>query len=180
MKVAMHGHFRKELIISLAVIVGSFLVSGAALYFLSGDLQSQVQKIGTARALLTNRSAVLGSLAALKKDAAQAAVYKPAMDVVLVSQDQLLDFQKWLDGLAGVHRIGYNFSFQGDPVLPQSDAPGYYNFSLDINGALDNLIEFIKDVEYKSPRFLTNLYGFDLTRDGDNYRVLTQGKVFFR
>jgi len=156
------------------------LVFAAILYFLSRDLQFQAEKIVADRALINRRAAVLGALADLKRDAPQADVYKRAMDKLLVSQDQLLDFSRWLDGLARVRQIGLNFSFRGSQVAPQGDAPGYIAFSLDLAGKLNNLVEFLKDLESLSPRFLVGLDGVDLTGDGSSYRILSQGKVFFR
>lgn len=176
----MGSRFRRGLIISSAIIAGSFLISGVAVYLIGLDLRLQADKIGTARALIANHSAVLASLAHLKNDAAQAASYKTALDKVLVSQNQLLDFKKWVDGLARTNGLEHSFSFQGEPVLPSGDSPGYYNFSLDASGPQRNLAEFMETIEYRSPRFLSSLSSFNLTRSGDNYRISTQGNVYFR
>lgn len=176
----MGRHFRRELIISVAIIAGALVIFGAAFYFLAGDLQFQSKKIVDVRAAIASRVATLDSLATLKGGAAPAAGYEQAIDRILVTQDKLLDFPKWLDGLARAHKVGSSFSFQGDPVLPQGNTPGYYSFSLNISGNLNDMADFMKDVEYQSPQFLTSLYGFDISGSGDNYAVVTSGKVFFR
>jgi hypothetical protein len=176
----MPNHFRRELTISAIVIFGGLAIFSAVFYLLSSDLISQTGKIVADKALLAKRTATLEALASLKKDAAGAVLYKQAMDRLLVSQDQLIDFPKWLDSLARVRQIGLNFSFTGDQVPPGIDTPGYIIFSIDINGALDNLIAFIRDIELQSPRFLVALSGFDLNKTDSNYRITSQGRVFFR
>lgn len=176
----MPTYFRRELVISLAIIGGSIAVFALALYFLSKDVNFQEEKVVADRALINQRAAVLGALADLKRDAPRGDVYKRAMDKILVSQDQLLDFPRWLDGLARVRQIGLNFSFQGSQVAPLEDSPGYIAFSLDLVGKLSYLIDFLKDIEFQSPRFLISLDNVDLTRSGSDYRILSQGRVFFR
>lgn len=176
----MPDRFRRELLISLFVIIGGLLIFSATLYLLSSDLSARAEKIVADRALISQRSAALEFLAESKKNTPRADVYKQAMDRILVSQDQILDFSRWLDGLARVRQVGLSFSFQGGQVSPHGDAPGYIGFSLDLNGKLDDLTNFLKDIEFQSPGFLINLDNFDLSRNGSNYRILTQGRVFFK
>lgn len=176
----MFNHFRRELIFGLAFIGGGIVVFTSAIYFFSQDLESRADKVVSDRTLINQRAAALGALADLKRDSPPADIYKRAMDKILVSQDQLLDFPRWLDGLARVRRIGLNFSFQGNQIAPGENAAGYVAFSLDLIGKLDDLVDFLKDVEFRSPRFLISLEGIDLTRNGTDYRILSQGKVFFK
>ncbi len=176
----MSDRFQRELLISVAIIAGSFLISGAALYFIGKDLRLQGEKVGAVRTTIANSYTALNSFATLKKDVTQAANYGQAMDKILVSQDRLLDFGKWLDNLARTHQIRQNFSFSGEPVSPQETAPGHYVFSLELGGELNNIMNFVKDAEYKSPRFLTSFDSFDLIKSGDDYKVSISGRVFFK
>lgn len=176
----MLNRFRRGLIVSAIIIVGSFLISGVVLYLMAGDLRFQVQNIGEAQAAILNSRIVLDSLSALKEDLAQASDYSQAMDKILVPQDQLLDFGKWLDQLARAYQIQLNFSFGGEPVSPQAGSPGYYNFSLELNGDLNNIMDFVKDVEYRSPRFLTVFDSLDLSNKDGSYEVSANGRVFFK
>ncbi len=176
----MPNHFRRELIVSLAIVGGSILIFASILYFLSEDLSFQAEKVVADRALINQRAAILGALADLKKDASQADIYKRAMDKILVLQDQLLDFPHWLDGLSRAHQVGLSFSFQGSQVPPQGETPGYIAFSLDLTGKLGDLIDFLKDVEFQSPRFLVSLDNVGLTKGDSAYRISSQGRVFFR
>jgi len=147
---------------------------------LSRDLESEAEKTATDRILISKRAAALESLADLKRNSAKADAYKQAMDKILISQDQLLDFPRWLEEAARIRRLALTFSFQGSEVQPQPNFPGYINFSLDLSGPIDDLTQFLKDFERQEPRFLVSLESFDFVRDGSIYRVLTRGKVFFR
>lgn len=176
----MHRHFRRQLILGLEIIAGSVLIFGAGLYLLADDLENKSEKIVTARALISQTAATIEALADLKNDAPKADAYRRAIDKILVSQDRLLDFPRWLEGLARGRKVALTFSFQGSQVKPLDNAPGHIGFSLDIRGALANLTEFLKDVEFQSPRFLVSLDNFNLNGSGSSYRITSQGKVYFR
>lgn len=155
-------------------------ISTGALYFLSQDLRSQVDQIVAGRASISERALMLESLADLKRTASQADVYKRAMDTVLVTQDQLIDFPRWLDSLARGRGVVFNFNFTGDPVQPHDTNAGYIGFTLIVNGTLDKIIASMEDVESKAPRFLVELDNFDLSGGGSDYRIFSNGRVFFR
>lgn len=172
-------NFKREILIGLAFLAGGILVFGGGVYYLSRDLDSQAQALIADRTLVANRAALLGSLADLKKDAPEAARYQQAMDKILVSSDRLLDFPKWLDDLARIHRVSLVFSFRGSQTPSRADAPGYIGFTMDVSGTAENLSGFLSDAEVKATRFLLALDAFDLAKsEGANYRVLTQGKLF--
>jgi len=143
-------------------------------------LSGQADKIVADRALTSQKTTALASLAGLKKDMVQAEVYKRAMDKMLVTQDQLIDFPRWLDSLARARQVVFNFSFVGDSVKPQGNSPGYIGFNLDAEGRFDNLTAFMKDVELKAPGFLVSLDSIGLNVSGSGYRISSGGKVFFR
>jgi hypothetical protein len=176
----MPNRFRRELLISSLIIGVAVVAFGLAFYFLVQDLDSQAQKIVSDRALLAQRTALLLSLADLKKDAGSAAVYRQAIDKILVSQDQLIDFPQWISGLARIRQISLSFSFQGDQVPPQNGSLGYINFSLDASGSLENLGAFLEDVEFKAQRFLVVLDTADLSGGESGYRLLSHGRIFFK
>ena len=73
-----------------------------------------------------------------------------------------------------------NFSFSGSEIAPQENYPGYINFSLDIAGTFDAVTSFVKDIETGASRFLVSLNAFDTKRNGSGYRIIFQGKVFFK
>lgn len=174
------NHFKRELVISFSIIGGSIIVFGIVLYFLSKDLTSRANKLTVDRLFISQRAATIAALASLKTDAPKADMYLQAMSKFLVSQDQLFDFPRWLDGIARSRQVGMNFSFQGSQTPPQGDMPGFISFSLDLSGELSNLVDFLKDIEFKSTRFLVAIDNFDLRRSDSGYRILANGKVFFK
>lgn len=172
--------FRKELIISSALILGSIVIAAIGSYLMTQRLHSQIVKIATGRALATERAQTNASLAYLKTSAAQAKKYQVAMETILVTQDQLLGFSPWIHDLAQARQVGLDFSFTGNPVPPTDDAPGLAGFNFETSGNLSNILEFVKDLEYRSQRFLITISGFNITQSSGNYRFSGQGQVFFR
>lgn len=176
----MLNHFRRQVIISLIIILGSAGLSIAAISWLKKDIQLQAEQISNQKNIINKRIAILGNLAELKKMMPQAEAYKKAMDAVMLNREDLLNFPRRLEDLARIHRLGINFSFKGEEIKPQDDKPGYANFSVDVMGTIDNLINFIKDVEYRSVGFIAAFESVDFLKSDDNYKANLQGKVFFR
>lgn len=176
----MPNHFKQEITLSLSIIGGSIIVFGVLLYFLSQDVVSQADKIVADRLVVSQRATAIEALAELKNNKPKANAYFEAMNKILVTQDQLLDFPRWLDGLARVRQVGMNFSFHGTQNPSTGSSPGFISFSLDLTGASQNLIDFMKDIEFRSPRFLATIDNFDFTRKESGYRIMANGKVFFK
>ncbi len=173
--------FRKELIIGAAIFFGGMLIITAGLYFLSNDITSKASTIVIDRALIGDRAQAIESLAGLKKNLSEAERYQKAIDKILVPQDQLIDFGRWLDGLARTRQVALSSAFDGTEVLPQAETLGSIGFSIDVSGALPNLLDFIRDVEVRSPRFLVDMVSFDMTRlSGSDYRATSRGRVYFK
>ncbi len=166
--------------ISVALIVGGIAALSFALYVLSGDIVTEADKIIADRALIARRAQGIGALADLKRDAILAQSYKDAMTKLLVPQDKLFDFPHWLDGLASSRHVSASFSFDGTQSLPQPNFPGFNGFNLSVSGNnMQDVIDFIKDVEFRTPEFLVDISSFDITKNGDNYSVAMRGRIFF-
>ncbi len=165
----------------MAILFGGMLVITAGLYGISQDIASKASTIMTDRALIGDRSRALESLAGLKKDLPQAKRYQAAIDKILVAQDQLINFGRWLDGLARLRQVTISSAFDGTEIQPQDGALGSIGFTIDASGALPNLLDVLRDVELRSPRFLVDIIGFDLTRvSGSDYGVTAHGRVYFK
>jgi len=176
----MQKYFRRHLIINLAAITVIILIFWAALSWLSLDVDSVVDKIVVDRTLIKKKAEAIGILAELKQTAPEAASYKKSVDAILPPQEQLLDFPRWLDGLARARRLNIGFDFQGRETPPQDASPGYAAFILNIGGALTDILAFVKDLELQVPRYLIGIEGFDLKETGEGYQLSTRGRVFFR
>lgn len=176
----MFSNFRREVIWGAALILGSIVVFIAVFYFFSKSLNTIAKDIAGDRFLISKNTALLGNLATLKNDEQESVRYEKAMKKLLASKDQLINFPRWLEGLALARRVEMNFSFSGSEIAPQENYPGYINFSLNIAGTFDAVTAFIKDIETGAPRFLVSLNTFDATRNGSGYRIIFQGRVFFK
>lgn len=155
------------------------MLFGGAFYWLRGDLEKRADAAQKDRAIIESRSRILESLARLKTDSGEAAIYKKAIDLILPVQDKLLEFPRWLDAAARLRQVGQTFNFRGSAVPPGENTPGYIVFTLDMSGQLDNLSNLLKDIESGKEKFLARFDNFDLTRTESGYRLLTQGRVFF-
>ena len=126
--------FQRYLWTNVAIIAGSFVAFGILFYSLSLALQGQVQKIIASRTTITQRSLDLENLNKLKADAAPAAELQKKLDALLPSQDGLIGFPQFLNGMARSHALVLTFNFDGTPVLPSPPVPGYVEWSASVQG----------------------------------------------
>ena len=177
---AMVENFRRTIIWGIAFIVGSIIVSGLLVYWLFLKLNGEAANIASDRDTIHSNSQLIEGLASIKSMAAETGKYKQALDALLPAKDELVNFSGWLDGLSRAHQVSESFSFQGNAVESSKSEAGFVGFSLDASGAYGNLIDFLKDVELRAPRYLVGFDNVDLRRDGSGYRVSVRGRVFFR
>src|SRR3990172_6017752 len=121
----MQPYFKREILIGFSIIFGGMLVFGGSVFFLSLDVDTQAEKAAVARATIVERGAALDALAGLKQSASEAARYREAMNKILVTENQLIDFPKWLEGLARGRSLGFSFSFQGAPTASSETMPAH-------------------------------------------------------
>jgi len=172
--------FKKELIIGAAVFFGGILIISAGLYFVSNDIAARVSAIVTERALINDRARTLGSLAGLKRDLPEAERYRAAINKLLISKDSVIGFPPWLSDVARARHVAVSLTWGADHD-PQPGTLGFVGFSMNANGSSENLLGFLRDVEFHSSRFLVDLTSFDLVRtSGSEYGVISQGKVYFK
>ena len=176
----MKNDIKKQLWISGAIIFGSMVVAAAVVYYLSFDIAAKAKAIADDRSLTDQKTGVLAVLAGLKAQAPQAAAYQAAIDQLIPSQDGLIGFGGWLNQIASSDGVTANFSFDGDPVPASGNIPGYVAFSLNASGPINNIVNFLDDIESKSPGFLLSIKSFDLTEQTANYQIVAQGQLFSR
>ncbi len=173
-------NFRRTVIVGTSLIIGSIVIFSLILYWLSGKLYDETEQVSANRMFIKRHSELIGDLANLKTTTAEVQRYKQALDLFLPTKDELVNVSKWLDGISRAYQVNENFSFQGDATVPSDAEAGHIGFALDVNGGYDNLVNFLKDVEFKAPRYLTSFDDFDLKRAAGNYRILIHGRIFFR
>jgi hypothetical protein len=176
----MKDNFNRYLWTSLGILFVSIVVAVGALNFLLGDIASRSNAIAVARALVVKQNDSLAAFAEIKQDSAKAAEYKMAMDKLLPAQDELINFPQWLQGVAATYGVTVSFSFTADTAPATPASAGSIGFSLTAEGGNDSVVSFLNDLESKASGFLLSFNSFDLTRDGENTKVVTGGSLFFR
>lgn len=177
----MAENFRKKLLIGISLIVGGFLAFGAIAYFVSGILSAEAQKISLDRDTIRNHSDLIEGLAKQKSSSPEVEKFSQAVDLILPPKDQLVNLSGWLDSLSRARNVSVNFSFSGETVPVSGTNAGYIRFSLNISGDYANVIDFLRDIELKSPKYTVSFDTLDLKKNGvTNYIVITNGRVFFR
>lgn len=176
----MQNGFRKRILLGIGIILSTLVIFLAALNWLSSDVAARSKDLAATRRLVAERGQLIDVLASLKRNSAEVDSYRQQIESLLPAKEELINFPRWLDGLARASRIGLNFNFEGATTPPQPESAGATGFSLIADGSYDNLVIFFREVETKSRQFLLSLDGFDLNRTSDGYRVSTHGRVFFK
>lgn len=173
--------FKKRMLVNGGIIAGTVAVAFGGLLYLSGDLRSHAAKLLNDRASIQAQTLAVEKFADLERDAPSAAQYQNAINTLIPDQYQLITFGQLLNGLGRTHGVTANFAFQGSPTTPAAGAIGTAPFSLNVQGPLNNVINFLQDLEVKSPAFLLSLNGFDLTNtNSGNANLSTQGNLYFQ
>ncbi|MBI5221165.1 MAG: hypothetical protein HY978_05055 [Candidatus Liptonbacteria bacterium] len=173
-------NLRRQLVWSLVIIAGSIALFGSAMLWLSASASDKAKIITLNRTLISRSSQSSETLAELKQNAPAAASYAKLLIGFLPPAEELLNFPRWLDGLARAQQVSLRVSFQGEPVPAREELPGFYRFSADMTGELDNILNLMTSVESRAPRYLVRFENFEYSQAGDQARITSQGKVYFR
>jgi len=176
----MKNHFNRYVCVSFGIISGAFIVAVAAFYFLAADISSRASVVSANRAQIAKQNNSLASFAEIKQDSDEASKYKAAMDKLLPAQDELINYPKWLQNVAATYNITADFSFTANTVPAAAASPGTVGFSLTVEGENNNLVSFLKNIESQAPGFLLSFDSFNLTKNGDDTKIVTGGNMFFR
>jgi Tfp pilus assembly protein PilO len=176
----MQDNFRRESWISIAVIVGSLLVYGGLVWWFDRDLEAKAKDVALSRSLINQRAKSIEVLANLKRNSREVESRQEIMAQLIPVREELLNFPRWLEGIARLHGVAMVFSFDPGTTPPQGDRPGHENFRLTANGSYEELERFFRDIEQQSSRFLLSLNSFDLVRTESDYRATVLGRVYYR
>jgi len=164
----------------LSMIFGVFLFIGVALFFISKDLMSEVEKINTYRLRIAEQYEAVELLSRLRGDAKEALGYRQHMAILLPEKDQILYLREWLIGLGSSYGTEVNFAFTGDTDATPI-APGFVTFNLFVRGSYEGATQFLKYLETDNQRFLIQLDNFDFRRTGlKDYQIASRGKAYHR
>ena len=171
---------RKQLLLSFGIILVAVGAATWGLYYYSGDITTQADKIISDKDLVTRQASIVGILASLKNDAPKAAIYTTAMEKLLPTHDELIGFQPWLMSRGQSDGVGLNFNFEGNSAPAPPGSYGADGFTLSVSGSTDQIIAFLQDIEIKANAYLLSIDSFDIARSGTTYSVTLQGRVFSR
>lgn len=159
---------------------GAVVAASIAIYFLTGQIAVITKKIVADRSLIDQQTGSLAVLASLKNDAPEAAKYQAVMEKLLPTQDGLVSFGQWLDGIARADHLSINFAFQNSTVPSTESTAGTVGFTLEADGSLDTIGLFLKDIESRASGFLLQINSVTLVKNDHDYRMNAQGSVFFK
>jgi hypothetical protein len=170
---------KRQLLISFSIIIASFLVAAAIVYFLVGNISAQAAKITSDQSEITASLELLNSFTAIRAQVPQANAYRSAIEKLLPTQDGLIGFGQWLSVIASKYNVSANATFQGSNTLPVSHTPGQSMVIITISGPVNGIISFLKAIEEQSPGFLVSISSFDLLTSSPDYRLVAQGTLYF-
>jgi hypothetical protein len=176
----MNNKFKKSAWISFGIIFVSIVIASGVFYYFSADLKLQADKVTRDRGILSDQNSALSNFAELKKDSTQAEVYAAAMNRLLPDQNGLVGFGGWLDQIAKKYQVTDTFSFEGGTNPAAGANPGTVNFSLESEGTISNIGQFVKDIESQSTGYLFSLNTFDLDNNNGAAKLTAQGTLFFQ
>lgn len=172
--------FKQKVLVNVMIIVACFVLFATALYILEGDLEVTAKDIRKQRMALGDQLAAVESLSLLKKESVEAAQLSGQINLLLPDKDQMLFVRDWLIGGGKSYNVSVSVSL-GTNNVPVSDAPGYLNFLVSSRGAYENVVAYLKSLEFGAQRFLVVLDSFDLREFNKNdYQITCAGRVFYR
>ena len=171
---------RRTVWLNIGFIALISIVFGVALYFMDREFLFRAGSVYADRSIIQGQAWSVGMLAVLKQAAPEAKRYEERLRLLLPAKDELLDFPRRLDGVSRAHQVSQTFSFRGNAVSPQGNEPGYIGFTIDAVGSYTNVVNFFRELEVKSTRFLVSIDSLDISRSDPQYRARAEGKIFFR
>jgi hypothetical protein len=172
--------FKKQLWISLGIIITSIVVALIVVYLFISDISSKTSQVLLYRSGIALESANLGNAAQLKKDAAQAALYQTAIQKLLPNQDGLINFPQMVDSIARSYNLNDQVSFTNDSIAPSPSAVGSIGFSIEVDGKASDCVAFLQNIELKSDQFVIRVDNFEFSGGDAKSRLVVGGKVFFQ
>ena len=176
----MKDNFNKYLIFNFGGIFLAIIIAFVVYSFISQDITANTNKFISNRDLILRQDNALSSFSKIKEEMTQIAPYQTAMDKLLPSQNELINFPDWLQNTAGMYNVVETFSFASGTVESKGLDPGYINFSLVVDGSSDDAISFLKYIESSAPGFLLSFSSFSLLNSQNDTKITVAGKLFFK
>lgn len=174
----MNKEFQRRLLMNVGLLLAVILVLGGFIVFLGQDIKSLRSSIIQTRRELSARSQEISLLFDLKRDFQKAEAYFSTLDNALPKRENLYVFNQEVYRFGNMNNLGRpSFSF-GDEISPTEVFPGWAKFSIFANGAYDDILNFLIDLE-RSRHFIS-IEGFDMIHRDNKFNTQLAGEVFFR
>jgi Tfp pilus assembly protein PilO len=172
--------FQKRLLIRLgsAILVSAILLG--VVLFIGGDIEEVHSSIKSTRSAIATRSQSISTLSDFRKDAEEAEKAASVLENVLPARESLYVFTDEVSRLARARSLTVVSSF-GSEVMGTATTPGKIEFTINVSGEYDRIVDFIK--VFESSRYFTSMKSFDLVSQGANttgYQAIMTGDVFYK
>jgi len=177
----MPSGFRRQIWISITIILTSTAVFGIFTWKLGLDVTNTVQNIVTAREAFATENKRQEIFVQLRSNEAEADRGIARMSAVIPEEEQLFSFRQWAKNLGVVHNVSANVDFKKSPgKLSGAPSIAYETIGIDLEGRTESIISFLRAVELGADRFLLGLETLEMARGGNGYRMTGGAKVFYR
>jgi len=171
--------FRREILVSILVIVGSVCAFGIYFWRVSGTLRGSADSVLSLNQTIVDQAQLSQVIVNLKRDESEADRSQARMDAVIPDEEQLLDFRSWTKNQATVHNLSASIEFKDRGKFRGGSDIMFQNASMNFDGTIDNFISFLKELEMGADRFLVGFDTFDVSRSASGYRLGGGAKIFF-
>ena len=170
-------NFKKRLFFHLGISVLIVIVLAIILILLGWDISKHTSNILKMRQDVTSYNQKLESLSSLKAGYEKAKQYMNVLENILPAEEGLLSVDRELSKLALENSLDLGFGF-GEEIKSTETQLGSITFSMTTRSSLENFINFLAMVE--EMRYFIQFGRLEITRQGDTFTGLGQGKIFAR
>ena len=172
--------YNRKIIWNTILILLVVAVFTAVSYWLKKDMDEYAQQVYLSREVTAKNTHSLELLAKLKQGSSEIGEYQKQIDQLLPTQDQLINLNRWLDGIARASQVQASFNFEGSGNLSEGGLPAYSYFTIVADGDYSALVLFMREIEVKSTAYLITLETVDVSRRDSQYRLVTRGRVYYK
>jgi len=171
----MKKSFKKTLILNLGITLGLIFLFLGGTFALKARMASNTGEIERLKAEQEIATFSIQSFAALKNASAQAVLYEEKLNVLLPSQEELINFAGIFRELASRHNVALGFIF-GKENPSDGSGPANTEFQMSLEGSSFNTIAFLEAL-YKEPYFIA-IEKIDIVQTETAYQTRMQGRIF--
>ena len=174
-------NFKKEVrgsLLSLGAIVVVFV---GFMLVAKGQIADFSTRITEAQSLMSQQRTVSSQLIELREDEGLAAKYGVVINVLIPTDNQIFDLERWLVASAQTYNTGIVFAYSGSKLDPTEGTLGNFPFSMKLSGKASDIAEFLDFLENKSSQFLMSFDNMSIGAvQGESSLVALNGKAYFR